>query len=70
MSFAASFTALDSSTSLPFTAGLAGGSLRSKPAIDWAEPFLTILRPVEVRSTTRSSQSVPQNGFTTFSNSF
>src|SRR5262249_15736226 len=60
--------AVERSTSLPLTQGLAGGSLRSKPATDWLSPFLTTLRPAPVRSTSRSSASVPQNGLTTFSN--
>src|SRR5262245_19930025 len=68
ISLAASSIAVESSTSVPLTEGLAGGSLRSKPATDWLQPFLTTLRPASVDSTSRSSASVPQNGLTTFSN--
>lgn len=69
ISAAASPTALDSSTSLAPTIGLLGGSRRSKPASARGQPFFRSLTVCPFRSTSRSSQSSPQKGQVTCSNS-
>ena len=65
---AASLTASASVTALPRIFGLLGGSLRSKPATDRPQPFLSTFSASPFRSISRSSQSMPQNGQATFLN--
>jgi hypothetical protein len=67
MRWAAAAIASSSETSLPLTMGFAGGSTRSKPAVDRGQPFFRTYKVVPVRAISISSHKRPQKGHVTFS---